>query len=119
MHISPTPRTGTPAAAMPARLPKAVKGGGGLAGAEIPRGWSRSTGFGGGGGGGGGGLGVRFAGQPWVCFEEEDGLGGATTRYCEVRVRSGENLHNQLRQVSVTGVGEGYLEGELLNFGNG
>ena len=56
-----------------------------------------------------------------VLFEEErDGLWrGHTTRYCEVRVPSGENLHNQLRQVSVTGVGEGYLEGELLNFGNG
>ena len=55
-----------------------------------------------------------------VLFEEErDGLWwGHTTRYCKVGVKSGERLHNQLRQVSVTGVGDGYLEGELLNLEN-
>ena len=55
-----------------------------------------------------------------VLFEEErDGLWrGHTTRYCEVRVPSGENLHNQLRQVQITAVEDGWLLGELLNLEN-
>ena len=50
-----------------------------------------------------------------VLFEEEkDGLWwGHTTRYCKVGVESGENLHNQLRQVDVTGVAGNALMGEL------
>ena len=63
----------------------------------------------------------QFPGQrEEILFEEErEGLWrGHTTRYCEVRVSSGEDLHNQLRQVSVTDVGDGFLEGELLNLGN-
>ena len=63
----------------------------------------------------------RFAGQRVeVLFEEErDGLWrGHTARYSEVRVKSGENLHNRLCRVSVTGVGDGYLEGEILNLEN-
>ena len=110
MHIFPySRRPGTPAAAMPGQVPKAVKEERAGRAAEIAAGMEQDY------------L-SRFAGQTMeVLFEEErDGLWrGHTTRYCEVRVRSGENLHNQLRQVSVTGVGEGYLEGELLNFGNG
>ena len=110
MHIFPySRRPGTPAAAMPGQVPKAVKEERAGRAAEIAAGMEQDY------------L-SRFAGQTMeVLFEEErDGLWrGHTTRYCEVRVRSGENLHNQLRQVSVTGIGEGYLEGELLNFGNG
>ena len=110
MHIFPySRRPGTPAAAMPGQVPKAVKEERAGRAAEIAAGMEQDY------------L-SRFAGQTMeVLFEEErDGLWrGHTTRYCEVRVRSGENLHNQLRQVSVTGGGEGYLEGELLNFGNG
>ena len=110
MHIFPySRRPGTPAAAMPGQVPKAAKEERAGRAAEIAAGMEQDY------------L-SRFAGQTMeVLFEEErDGLWrGHTTRYCEVRVRSGENLHNQLRQVSVTGVGEGYLEGELLNFGNG
>lgn len=110
MHIFPySRRPGTPAAAMPGQVPKAVKEERAGRAAEIAAGMEQDY------------L-SRFVGQTMeVLFEEErDGLWrGHTTRYCEVRVRSGENLHNQLRQVSVTGVGEGYLEGELLNFGNG
>ena len=110
MHIFPySRRPGTPAAAMPGQVPKAVKEERAGRAAEIAAGMEQDY------------L-SRFAGQTMeVLFEEErDGLWrGHTTRYCEVRVRSGENLHNQLRQVSVTGVGEGYLEVELLNFGNG
>ena len=50
-----------------------------------------------------------------VLFEEErDGFWrGHTTRYCEVRVRSGENLHNQLRQVTVTGIEGSALIGRI------
>ena len=108
MHIFPySKRPGTPAAAMPDQVPKAVKEERARRAAEIAAGMER-----------------RYLEQ-WktaeVLFEEERGglWRGHTTRYCEVRVRSGENLHNQLRQASVTGVGDGYLEGELLNLENG
>lgn len=108
MHIFPySKRPGTPAAAMPGQVPKAVKEERARRAAEIAARMER-----------------RYLGR-WktaeVLFEEErDGLWrGHTTHYCEVRVQSGENLHNQLRQVSVTGVGDGYLEGEILNLGNG
>ena len=108
MHIFPySRRPGTPAAAMPGHVPKAVKEERARRAAEIAARMER-----------------RYLEQ-WdkveVLFEEErDGLWrGHTTRYCEVRVRSQENLHNQLRQISVTSVGEGFLEGELLNLGNG
>ena len=108
MHIFPySKRPGTPAAAMPGQVPKAVKEERARRAAEIAVRMER-----------------RYL-ERWktaeVLFEEErDGLWrGHTTHYCEVRVQSGENLHNQLRQVSVTGVGDGYLEGEILNLGNG
>ena len=50
-----------------------------------------------------------------VLFEEErDGLWrGHTTRYSEVAAPSGENLHNQLRQVYITGRAGNILQGEL------
>ncbi len=108
MHIFPySKRPGTPAAAMPDQVPKAVKEERARRAAEIAAGMERQY--------------LEQWKRAEVLFEEErDGLWrGHTTRYCEVRVRSGENLHNQLRQASVTGVGDGYLEGELLNLGNG
>ena len=109
MHIFPySKRPGTPAAAMPDQVPRAVKEERARRAAEIAAGMEQAY------------L-AQFAGQrEEVLFEEErEGLWrGHTTRYCEVRVRSGEDLHNQLRQVSVTGVGDGYLEGEILNFEN-
>ena len=108
MHIFPySKRPGTPAAAMPDQVLKAVKEERARRAAEAAARMER-----------------RYL-ERWktaeVLFEEERGglWRGHTTRYCEVRVRSGENLHNQLRQVSVTGVGDGYLEGELLNLENG
>ena len=107
MHIFPySKRPGTPAAAMPDQVPKAVKEERARRAAEIAAGMERQY--------------LEQWKRAEVLFEEErDGLWrGHTTRYCEVRVRSGENLHNQLRQASVTGVGDGYLEGELLNLGN-
>ena len=109
MHIFPySRRPGTPAASMPGQVLRAVKEERAGRAAEIAAEMERDY------------L-SRFAGQTVeVLFEEErDGLWrGHTTRYCEVRVRSGETLHNRLRRVSVTGVGDGYLEGELLNLEN-
>ena len=109
MHIFPySKRPGTPAAAMPDQVLNAVKEERARRAAEIAAGMEQAY------------L-AQFAGQAeQVLFEEErEGLWrGHTTRYCEVRVPSGENLHNQLRQVSVTGVRDGYLEGEILNFEN-
>lgn len=110
MHIFPySKRPGTPAAAMPDQVLNAVKEERARRAAEIAAGMEN-------------GYLAQFAGQrEEVLFEEErEGLWrGHTTRYCEVRVSSGEDLHNQLRQASVTGVGDGFLEGELLNLGNG
>ena len=59
----------------------------------------------------------RFVGQTLpVLFEEErDGLWrGHTTRYSEVAVPAEANLHNQLREVRVTGRNGNILCGELL-----
>ena len=109
MHIFPySKRPGTPAAAMPDQVLNAVKEERARRAAEIAAGMENDY------------L-SQFPGQrEEVLFEEErEGLWrGHTTRYCEVRVSSGEDLHNQLRQVSVTDVGDGFLEGELLNLGN-
>ena len=110
MHIFPySKRPGTPAAAMPDQVLNAVKEERARLAAEIAAGMENDY------------L-SQFPGQrEEILFEEErEGLWrGHTTRYCEVRVSSGEDLHNQLRQVSVTDVGDGFLEGELLNLGNG
>ena len=109
MHIFPySKRPGTPAAAMPDQVPRAVKEERAHRAAEIAARIEEDY------------L-SQFAGQTeQVLFEEErEGLWrGHTTRYCEVRVPSGENLHNRLCRVSVTGVRDGYLEGEILNFEN-
>ena len=102
MHIFPySKRPGTPAASMPGQVPNAVKEARAReAGAAAARMERRSL-------------------EQWkrveVLFEEEkDGLWwGHTPRYCKVGVESGENLHNQLRQVDVTGVAGNALMGEL------
>ena len=108
MHIFPySKRPGTPAAAMPNQVPRGIKEERAREAAEEAARMEHSY--------------LEQWDRVTVLFEEErDGLWrGHTTRYCEVRVPSGENLHNQLRQVSVTGVGDDYLEGEILNLGNG
>ena len=108
MHIFPySKRPGTPAASMPNQVPRGVKEARAREAAEAAARMEHSY--------------LEQWDRVTVLFEEErDGLWrGHTTRYCEVRVPSGENLHNQLRQVSVTGVGDGFLEGEILNLGNG
>ena len=108
MHIFPySKRPGTPAASMPNQVPRGVKEERAREAAEEAARMEHSY--------------LEQWDRVTVLFEEErDGLWrGHTTRHCEVRVPSGENLHNQLRQVSVTGVGDGFLEGEILNLGNG
>ena len=105
MHIFPySKRPGTPAASMPNQVPKAVKEDRAGRAAEIAAELERDY------------L-SRFMGQTVEVLFEEERAGlwwGHTTRYCKVGVRSGENLHNQLRQVSVTSVEDGYLEGEIF-----
>ena len=109
MHIFPySKRPGTPAASMPEQVPNAVKEERARRAGSIAARMEQDY------------L-SQFVGQAVeVLFEEErDGLWrGRTARYCEVRVRSGESLHNRLCQVSVTGVGDGCLEGEILNLEN-
>ena len=110
MHIFPySRRPGTPAASMPDQVPRAVKEERARRAAEIAVRMERAY------------L-SQFAGQAVeVLFEEErDGLWrGHTTRYCEVRARGGESLHNQLRNVQITGAEDGWLRGEILNLENG
>lgn len=102
MHIFPySRRPGTPAAAMTDQVPNAVKEArakeAAAAAVQMERNyleqWKRVE----------------------VLFEEEkDGLWwGHTPQYCRVGVQSGENLHNQLRQVEVTGAANGVLLGQL------
>ena len=58
----------------------------------------------------------QFVGeQVEVLFEEEKegAWRGHTPNYMEVHVQ-GENLHNQLRRVEITGLGEGFLLGNLV-----
>ena len=104
MHIFPySRRPGTPAASMPDQVPRAVKEERARQAAEVAARMER-----------------RYLEQ-WktveVLFEEErDGLWrGHTVRYSEVRVQSGENLHNQLRRVQISAVKDGWLLGELIN----
>ena len=110
MHIFPySKRPGTPAASMPGQVLRAVKEERAGRAAAIAERMERDY------------L-SQFVGQSVeVLFEEErDGLWrGHTTRYCRVGVRSGENLHNRLRQVKIAAVEEDCLLGELLNLGNG
>ncbi len=104
MHIFPySKRPGTPAASMPGQAPKAVKEERARRAAEIASRMERNY--------------LKQWEEVEVLFEEErDGLWwGHTTRYSKVGVWSGENLHNQLRQVRITAVGEGFLEGELIS----
>ena len=104
MHIFPySKRPGTPAAAMPDQLPNAVKEARAKEAAEIAAQMERRY------------LEQWVGTQAEVLFEEEkDGLWwGHTTRYCRVGVRSGDNLHNQLRTVEVAGVEGSALLGTL------
>ena len=108
MHIFPySKRPGTPAAAMPDQVRNSVKEDRAHRAAAVA-----------------GELEQNYLSQ-WlgetvpVLFEEQrDGLWrGYTTRYTEVTAPSGENLHNQLRTVNITGASGGALTGEVAGAG--
>ena len=104
MHIFPySKRPGTPAAAMPHQVPRAVKEERARRAAEAAARMEQCY--------------LEQWEEVEVLFEEErDGLWwGRTTRYSRVGAESGENLHNQLRQAAVTGVERGWLRGRLIN----
>ena len=104
MHIFPySKRPGTPAAKMPDQVPNAVKEErahrGAQAAAEMERAYLE-----------------QFVGEclPVLFEQQRDGLWrGYTTRYSEVAVESGENLHNQLKTVRIVAAEDGFLRGNL------
>ena len=104
MHIFPySIRPGTPAAKMPGQVLKAVKEERAHRGAEIAARMERDY------------L-NRWAGEtvPVLFEEEREGLWrGYTTRYAEVTVESGENLHNCIRSVRLERVEGTALRGTL------
>ena len=105
MHIFPySRRPGTPAAKMAGQVPNAVKEARAHRAGETARRMQEAY------------LDAWVGETVPVLFEEErEGLWrGHTTRYCEVAAPSPEDLHNQLRQVRVTGRRDGVLQGELI-----
>ena len=105
MHIFPySKRPGTPAAKLPGQVLNAVKEERAHRAAQIARTMQDAY------------LDSWVGETVPVLFEEErDGLWqGHTTRYCEVTVQSPQPLHNQLRQVRLTGRDGGALQGVLV-----
>ena len=105
MHIFPySKRPGTPAAKLPGQVLNAVKEERAHRAAQIARTMQDAY------------L-DRWVGEtvPVLFEEEREGLWrGHTTRYCEVAVQSAQPLHNQLRQVRLTGHVGGSLQGVLV-----
>ena len=105
MHIFPySKRPGTPAAKLPGQVLNAVKEERAHRAAQIARTMQDAY------------L-DRWVGEtvPVLFEEEREGLWrGHTTRYCEVAVQSAQPLHNQLRQVRITGRDGGSLQGVLV-----
>ena len=105
MHIFPySKRPGTPAAKLPGQVLNAVKEERAHRAAQIARTMQDAY------------L-DRWVGEtvPVLFEEEREGLWrGHTTRYCEVAVQSAQPLHNQLRQVRITGRDGGALQGVLV-----
>ena len=105
MHIFPySKRPGTPAAKLPGQMRNAVKEERAHRAAQIARTMQDTY------------LDSWVGETVPVLFEEErEGLWrGHTTRYCEVEVQSVQPLHNQLRQVQITGHAGGALQGVLV-----
>ena len=105
MHIFPySKRPGTPASKLPGQVLNAVKEERAHRAAQIARTMQDAY------------LDSWVGETVPVLFEEErDGLWrGHTTRYCEVTVQSAQPLHNQLRQVRLTGRDGGALQGVLV-----
>lgn len=105
MHIFPySKRPGTPAAKLPGQVLNAVKEERAHRAAQIARTMQDAY------------L-DRWVGEtvPVLFEEEREGLWrGHTTRYCEVTVPSAQPLHNQIRQVQLTGHDGGALQGVLV-----
>ena len=105
MHIFPySKRPGTPAAKLPGQVLNAVKEERAHRAAQIARTMQDAY------------L-DRWVGEtvPVLFEEERDGLWrGHPPRYCEVTVQSPQPLHNQLRQVRLTGRDGGALQGVLV-----
>lgn len=104
LHVFPySRRPGTPAAVLPDQVPKEIKEDrarrAANAAKELSQKWLRSQ------------VGTVQS----VLFEEEkNGLWrGHAPNYTAVRVK-GEGLHNQLRDVTITGIDQGELRGALL-----
>jgi threonylcarbamoyladenosine tRNA methylthiotransferase MtaB len=104
MHIFPySRRPGTPAASMPGQVPRGVKEERARRAAALATRLERAY------------L-ASWVGQalPVLFEEEKEGLWrGHAPNYVQVRAQ-GAGLHNRVRQVRITGVGEDCLEGELL-----
>ena len=105
MHIFPySKRPGTPAAKLPGQVLNAVKEERAHRAAQIARTMQDAYLY-------------SWVGEtvPVLFEEEREGLWrGHTTRYCEVTVQSAQPLHNQLRQVRITGRDGGALQGVLV-----
>ena len=105
MHIFPySKRPGTPAAKLPGQVLNAVKEERAHRAAQIARTMQDTYLY-------------SWVGEtvPVLFEEEREGLWrGHTTRYCEVTVQSAQPLHNQLRQVRLTGRDGGALQGVLV-----
>ena len=103
MHIFPySRRSGTPAATMAGQIPHAVQEQRAQAAQAVAREMEEAY------------LQALVGSTLPVLFEEEkEGLWqGHAPNYVAVRA-VGENLHNQLRQVTITGVGDGILLGTI------
>ena len=104
MHIFPySKRPGTPAAKMPGQVLKAVKEERAHRASQVAQAMEQAY------------L-EQFVGQTLEVLLEQQRDGawrGYTTRYTEVAVESPENLHNQLRNVDISGVDGGCLRGNL------
>jgi threonylcarbamoyladenosine tRNA methylthiotransferase MtaB len=102
MHIFPySPRPGTPAAAMEGQAPRAVKEARAHRAGELARSMERRY------------LSSLVGKTLPVLFEQDEdgGSKGHAPNYVEVRL-SQPGLHNVLRDVTITGVGDGYVTGE-------
>jgi len=104
MHIFPySKRPGTPAAKLPGQVPKAVKEERARRAAEAAQSMERAYLEG-------------WTGQTLPVLFEEEREGrcrGHTTRYTQVSVPGGANLHNRVRDVKITGVEGATLTGVL------
>ena len=104
MHIFPSsPRPGTPAAAMDAQIPNAVKKERAVEAASVMKAMRETF------------LTSCYGTVQQVLFEQEKAgkCSGHAGNYCRVTVR-GTGLHNDVLPVKITGFGQDFLTGVLL-----